>query len=200
MKRQFSINQLAYLHTPQTPKGKSHKFMHFWHGPFLITALKLPNAQIVRPGARRTQPFWVHVNRLKPCHVPAAETGPEPVPKISAAPPVSADDDRCSNQPPKDAIEEPAATASTSCSERTPHNLRLNPKPKKHVFCVSGALFDGLSQVPSSFSSSNSVQIQRGCGVSTRARGGRGGGAGAAPARGGGVAPARLRRGSYRRY
>ena len=69
----YNIGDRVRCYTPVTKKGKSPKLTPFWHGPFRIIDIDIPNYLIRLCDNPRSRTFWVHANRLKPTqesHVP----------------------------------------------------------------------------------------------------------------------------------
>ena len=96
----YSEGDLVWLYSPAVLKGKSRKFHRPWRGPYrIMKAISdvIYRIQLVHssepghPDRRRRHRLVVHMNRLKPCHLPDVQqqsaANPPPVP--GSTPPTS---------------------------------------------------------------------------------------------------------------
>ncbi len=51
---------------PAVAPGRAKKFSRRWRGPYQILEMKLPAVKVKLSEKLNSEPFWVHVNRVKP--------------------------------------------------------------------------------------------------------------------------------------
>ena len=76
----FSVGDSVWIHNPAVPKGRVSKLTPHWRGPYRIIETKFPIVLARMCTNPKTSPFWVHVNRLKPCFSHSPPNGIEPSP------------------------------------------------------------------------------------------------------------------------
>ncbi len=61
----FKVGERVWIFMPAIGVGRSKKFTRRWQGPYRILIVNLPNVQVRLCEKPNSEPFWVHVNRLK---------------------------------------------------------------------------------------------------------------------------------------
>lgn len=63
--RTWAVDDLVMVYKPVTKVGWTAKLTHFWHGPFKIVALNLPNLLVQPADKPKAEQEKIHINRVK---------------------------------------------------------------------------------------------------------------------------------------
>ena len=102
----YTTGDLVYLHNPGRLRGKSHKLLLVWDGPFCIVATKGRNVYVVSPADKKGRKRCVHHDRLKRCYrrrdcdLDVHDTEQAPPGEPSSRTQASADEQAISSKPP----------------------------------------------------------------------------------------------------